>query len=70
MAKAYVLEGPAGAGNVFGYYKSDLIPAGKCAIVTRGPFANGGYGPSTADGRLYGSREAAERALGRQEETA
>jgi hypothetical protein len=59
----YVLEGPADAGNVFGYWKPGLIPAGKFAVVENGELANGGHGPCTVDGKLYGSREAAEEAI-------
>jgi hypothetical protein len=59
----YVLEGPADAGNVFGYWKPGLIPAGKFAVVENGELANGGHGPCTVDGKIYGSREAAEEAI-------
>lgn len=60
---AYVLEGPADCGNVFGYWKTNLVPAGKFVVVEGCELANGGYGPCTIDGRLYGSREAAEEAM-------
>lgn len=58
----YILAGPAGCGNRFGFFKP-LVPAGKFAIVEDDELANGGHGPCTVDGRLYGSREAAEQAM-------
>ena len=60
--KRYILEGPANCGNIFGYCKRGLVPAGRWAVVKDGEYANGGHGPSTVDGRLYDSREAAEDA--------
>jgi hypothetical protein len=65
MPPARILAGPAGCGNLLGYYRSDLVPAGHFAIVHDGEYANGGCGPSTVDGRLYHTREGAERALAR-----
>jgi hypothetical protein len=59
----YVLEGPADCGNVFGLWKPSLVPAGRWTVVEDGEYANGGYGPSTVDGRLYLSRAAADNAL-------
>lgn len=69
MIKLYVLEGPAGCGNSFGFFHAGLVPAGKFAVVTDGEYANGGHGPSTADGKLYRTREAAEEGLRRWEST-
>lgn len=70
MTKRYILEGPASAGNVLGYWKENLVPPGRWAVVERGEYVNGGWGPCSVDGLLYDSREAAERALGHKEETA
>lgn len=64
MARRYIIEGPASAGNVFGYWRENLIPAGLWVIVENEELANGGRGPCTVDGLVYDSREAAERALG------
>lgn len=60
MARVYVLDGPASAGNAFGFFKHGLVPAGCSAVVADGEYANGGHGPSTVDGKSYASREAAE----------
>ncbi len=63
MNDAYIIEGPAGAGNVFGFFHAGLVPAGRFAIVRDGEYANGGHGPSTVDGHAWKTREGAERAL-------
>lgn len=47
------LYGPADCGNQFGYWTRELVPAGHFAIVTDGELANGGFGPSSVDGKLY-----------------
>lgn len=60
---AYVIDGPCGIGNSFGYYHDDLLPAERFAVCEDGEYANGGSGPSTVDGKMYRTREAAERAL-------
>lgn len=56
-----VISGPSDCGNVFGFFKSDLIPAERWAVVTSGEYANGGHGPSLAEGVVYRSLESAER---------
>ncbi len=56
----HVIEGPADMGNVFGFFKEGLLPAAKFAVVEDGEYANGGFGPSTVDGKKYSTREAAE----------
>jgi hypothetical protein len=63
MSEMYILVGPADCGNALGVYKPGLVPAGKFAIVQDGEYANGGYGPVSVDGRLYGSKERALAAL-------
>lgn len=63
MNSVYILEGPAGCGNVFGIYNPDLLPPGRFAVVRNGEYANGGHGPSTVDGKSYRSREEAEKAM-------
>jgi hypothetical protein len=68
MRSAYILAGPAGCGNAFGFFHGALVPAGHFAVVRDGEYANGGFGPSTCDGVLYATREAAERALSHFEE--
>ena len=45
MADMYVLEGPADCGNIFGYWRHGLIPAGRYAVVVDGDLANGGAVP-------------------------
>ncbi len=40
----YILEGPASAGNEFGFFKPELIPAGCFAVCHDGEYANGGRG--------------------------
>lgn len=56
----YVIAGPSGMGNSFGFFNAGLLPAGKFAVVHDGEYSNGGYGPITTNGRCYGSRERAE----------
>ena len=65
--RMYVLEGPASAGNIFGYFKSGLIPAGRFAIVSDGEYSSGGRGPCAESRELFASREAAEAELRRIE---
>jgi hypothetical protein len=67
MSKRYILAGPADAGNLFGFWRPGLVPAGRWAIVERGELANGGHGPCTVDGTMYASEEAAEAALAQWE---
>ena len=59
----YILQGPHGMGNQFAAYHAALLPAGRWAIVTHGPYANGGQGPISADGKMYRSLEDAQAAL-------
>jgi hypothetical protein len=65
--KTYILEGPADAGNLFGFWKPGLIPAGKFAVVEDGEISNGGYGPSIVTQQVFNSREEAEIEIRRQE---
>lgn len=68
---AYVLDGPANCGNIFGFYRQGMIPDGAFAVVEDGEYANGGTGPSVAISTLFRCRERAERAaadLNRQQE--
>lgn len=59
----YIIEGPAGVGNRFGYHKPELVPAGKFVVVEDDEYINGGYGPCMMNNELYDSREQAESAL-------
>lgn len=58
--KYYVLVGPAHCGNCFGIYKENLVPEGRFVVVSNAQYANGGYGPSIADGISYKTREKAQ----------
>lgn len=58
----YIVEGPCTIGNSFGYVGTD-VPEGRFAVVEDGEFTNGGYGPSSVDGKLYRTRDAAEAAV-------
>lgn len=60
-----VLAGPADCGNVFGFYKPGLIPAGKFAVVSDGEYSNGGRGPSVEVATLFATIEAAEAEMRR-----
>jgi len=68
--KAYIIEGPADAGNSFGFFKRGFVPVGGFILARKGEYANGGFGPSTVDGKLYKTREHAESALRAMEEAA
>jgi len=60
--RAYIKKGPAVIGNRFGYY-GVTVPEDRWVIVEDGEYTNGGYGPSSVDGKLYKSEEAARQAL-------
>lgn len=62
MEKKYILNGPFTIGNCFGYCGT-AVPAGKFVIVEDGEYSNGGYGPSTVDGKVYNSYEHALNSL-------
>ena len=59
----YVLEGPADCGNTFGFWKENLVPSGKFAVVEDDELSNGGRGPCSVDGKLYAIREQANAAI-------
>ena len=49
MPKYYVLKGPASIGNKLAY-SGYFLEAGEVAVVSKGPYGNGGYGPSLCAG--------------------
>ena len=57
-----IIAGPATIGNLFGFY-GHAVPTGRYAIVDDCEYANGGYGPCSSNGKLYGSLEQAQLAL-------
>lgn len=61
--KMYILAGPADCGNVFGFFRAGLVRDGQFAVVEDGEYNNGGYGPSDVTGRVFASREEAEKAM-------
>ncbi len=61
--RPYIIEGPAGVGNVLGFYHDNLVPAGRFAVVRDGEYANGGAGPCLCTSRTFASRTDAESAL-------
>lgn len=65
----YILEGPRGMANVFGFWRSNMLQVGRWAIVEDGEFSNGGHGPISVNGRAYHSRDAAEADLRKMKES-
>lgn len=61
----YVIEGPADMGNWGGYWKPGLLPEGRFAVVHDGEYTNGGHGPISVGGKMFRTREAAEKELRR-----
>lgn len=59
MSNAYILEGPAGCGSLWGYWKKNLIPERKFVIVEDGEYANGGYGPCLVASKVFTNRKEA-----------
>ena len=66
MRNEYIIKGPTGMGNIFGWFHEGLLPDGKYAIVADGEYANGGAGPSTVDGVAYQTRQEAEEAIAKR----
>ena len=58
----YIVSGPMTIGNTFGFYGSS-VPDGYHAIVYDGEYTNGGYGPNTADGKIYKHLAKAKEAM-------
>ncbi len=61
--KLYILLGPSKIGTSFGMFQRSPLKEGEYAIVWDAAYSNGGYGPCSADNKIYASREAAEAAL-------